>query len=127
MNVLIRAKRVLFRMSRFMEKRDEIDEVLGQMIGVYDNSPENDSLKIYEAGIGWDSENGYNKLVFKEMEKIDLKDHNKMGDFINITLKNKTLLQLPVRGKINRCSDICEFLRFLDRVKSDISSQVDDG
>lgn len=120
MNVLVRAKRILFRMPRFVINLGETDEILGQLIGVYDNSPENDSLKVYETGISWRSKTEHHFFLFKEIENVELNDHDKMSDFIDITLKNRKLLKLPVRGKNNRCADICEFLRFLDRVKSDL-------
>ncbi|XKM14508.1 hypothetical protein RCS94_04860 [Orbaceae bacterium ac157xtp] len=117
MNTEVRVKRILVPMERF-SSFDGGDVGLGRVLGIYDNSPKDDSLTISENGISWMVDNNIN-VLFNDIKRVSIGD-DKLSDYILICLKNDEIIRLPVRGKNGRFSDIFEFLRFLDRVLSDL-------
>ncbi|OCG38787.1 hypothetical protein A9G29_10375 [Gilliamella sp. Fer2-1] len=120
MSIEARVKRILVPMVRFkIVKEKENNSRLGKVFGIYDNSPESDSLTICENGISWTTNHNNICVLFNDIKKTSI-EGDKSSENILIYLKNNEIIKLPVRGKNGRFSDIFEFLRFLDRVLSEL-------
>ena len=125
MNIKHRAKKIL-SYSTYFSFSEGMDESLGEIIGIYDNSPEKDFLTIYENGIRWKSDHGEEELHFEDIEKTSL-EGDKYSDYIFVFLKNKEIIKLPVRGKRGQFSDSCLFISFLKNVIADIQRKQRKG
>lgn len=107
----------LFSLSRFDTSGDEVflaDERLGELIGIYSNSPFGDDLYVYDQGIYWNV-NGLNYcLFFCDVLSFALADEEE--PFIVIKYKSEKILRLPVRGKKGQLDDRQEFIKFFEKV-----------
>lgn len=114
MEVKVRIKRILSSMERFTYLSG-YDEELGEIIGVYDNKPENDMLYICQNGIFWNVNNERVSIKYREISSIDF-EAPKKSIFIKVEVTDKKIYNLPVRGVRGRLMDVMEFFRFLKRV-----------
>lgn len=118
MNVEARVKRILIPIQRF-KPESGANVYLGSVFGIYNNTPDDESLTICEKGICWVSHDQEIIIRFKEIEHVSL-NNDKSADHISVSMKNGKIINIPVKGKSGKFSDSLEFLRFLDRVIMDI-------
>ena len=97
------------------------DDKLGEILGIYDNSPMDDHLTICRNGVFWIEAGVREEICFSNIEKISIKDNDKSTDYLLINSIGKDkIIKLAVRGKNGKLSDLFEFMRFLNRVVSDL-------
>lgn len=121
MEIMVRIKRILSDMERFTYLSG-YDEALGEIIGIYDNKPENDSLYICKNGIFWNANNERISIKYREISSIEFEDPKK-SIFIKVEVKDKKIFNLPVRGVRGSLMDVMEFFRFLKRVICDLENR----
>lgn len=117
MRVEVRIKRILTNLERF-QYIDGEDGILGKIYGVYDNSPEDDSLHICEDGIFWFQNGSREQIKYSDISNLSL-SYNELPDHIKIMLLNN-IVMLPVRGRHGKLADIYSILRFLRTTIDDL-------
>jgi hypothetical protein len=131
MNVKSRAHRILRPMTRYRQAGAEApllvlaeDPVLGTPLGVYQNpEPDRETVTVYAHGIAWGDGARSVRVGFSEIADVDLSNGKESQELL-LTLKDRRLERLPIRGRVGRFYDSLEFLRFLSRVLGDLGRAV---
>ncbi|GKX53108.1 hypothetical protein [Budvicia aquatica] len=118
MRVEVRIKRILTNLERF-KYIDGEDSILGKIYGVYDNSPEDDSLHICEDGIFWTQNGSREQIKYSDISDLSL-SYNELPDKIITMLLDDHIVMLPVRGRNGKLADIYSILRFLRTTIDDL-------
>lgn len=129
MNVAIRAYRILKSMRSFKKILDpkEVEGICTldadeECVGIYSNqNSEIPNVLVTSIGLHLFSKKCFRFVPFADISNASMPSDKGTGDDrnISITLQNGEIVFVPITGGHGRFSDIPEFIRFIDRVKSD--------
>jgi hypothetical protein len=127
MDASIRAHRTIghFPKDRWIpgpgDRNEPSGSDLGFLIGSYLNPrPESEIVEVRLYGLSWELEGYTFGLRYEDIDLVEL-GNAKDSTGLDLTLKDGRKVFLPIRGRDGRMRDCMEFLRFIDRVVTDIS------
>ena len=123
---IIRARRILNRMSRFTSRVCDPDEHSESEIGIYHN--DDGDIRVLTDRIQVRSGHSSQCLHYSDMVSIESVSPSEISageiPYIRIVMKDGTSLRVRVDGsRDERFFDVFEFARFLLRVRDDLSEE----
>jgi len=130
MNARVRSHRILGGMKNFtlihpdtMQFKENKSD-LGRIIGLYQLC-ENRSISVYDFGLQINEDANITAIRYDEIESANIDDkHSKILEVITIEKRKVSLSGFNVGDKFN---DALEFLRFIDRVISDLKKSANNS
>lgn len=133
MNVKSRAVRILGHLRNYRDLTSGTKDIPAwamklhlqegeELIGVYLNRPEDveESIVVTTKGLYVDRNGRWEFVGYAEIKFIETPADKQTVDRLRLHLWNGRVTEIPVRGSYDRFKDAFEFLRFLDRVISDL-------
>ncbi|MFJ9453170.1 MULTISPECIES: hypothetical protein [unclassified Herbaspirillum] len=127
----MRVHRILKALKNYEHAQPQVDELtcpsrisnLGALLGYYRNSNiEEDVVAIFDQGLTWNDNGNLIVLRFIDVIDVELTD-GKNSESLLLKMKGSQTVDLPIKGRHERCYDSLEVLRFLRRVMTDAKHQ----
>ena len=126
-----RAFRILFKLVRFNQKKNNLftDEIPlrinEKILGAYENYPnkKKEIVIVTDSALHIYHKSAWSSIYYEQISCVETpsKHEKRLIEKLDLRLKSGAVETIPVRGGIERFRDAWEFLRFLNRVISDVN------